>query len=242
MGSANLGPHSTEQQEYELQAIPNLAGVATADLVEQIGTGSFKASYVNWSRTMHLLRTNAPGWLPELVPALDGGLLHKAPIGCYLLIRFSNGDNFTPAVPQAIMDTRNAAIPAERITARDVTDTHRRGVCMAAAFTFGLAYELWAKIPLESGHGDEEPEKPQAQSDKRIKTTEEVFKKLQPEVQDLLRKAAPRIDAAMPDMAVVQERVDWVLNNYSAEDRNDIEAGLYHLLDSATRSALKRVP
>ena len=49
------------------------------------------------------------------------------------------------------------AIPLERITARDITDTHRRGVCMAAAFTFGLAYELWAKLPLESGYADSEP-------------------------------------------------------------------------------------
>ena len=34
--------------------LPNLAGVATADLVEKIGTGKFSASYINWSRTMHL--------------------------------------------------------------------------------------------------------------------------------------------------------------------------------------------
>ena len=33
---------------------PNLAGVATKDLVENIGTGKFKASYINWSRTMWL--------------------------------------------------------------------------------------------------------------------------------------------------------------------------------------------
>ncbi len=73
------------------------------------------------------------------------------------MIRFRNGDQVTPPVPQAIMDNRNAAIPLEKITARDITDTHRRGVCMAAAFTFGLAYELWAKLPLESGYADAEP-------------------------------------------------------------------------------------
>ena len=55
------------------------------------------------------------------------------------------------------MDNRNQAIPLDKITARDITDTHRRGVCMAAAFTFGLAYELWAKLPLESGYADSEP-------------------------------------------------------------------------------------
>lgn len=137
--------------------LPNLAGVATADLVEKIGGGNFSASYINWSRTLHLLREHAPGWLPEVVPATDGGLLHAAPVGCYLLIRFRKDDVATPAVPQAVMDTRNAAIPRDKITARDITDTHRRGICMAAAMTFGLAYELWAKLPLESGYEPPEP-------------------------------------------------------------------------------------
>jgi hypothetical protein len=122
----------------------------------KIGAGSFSASYINWSRTLHLLRTEAPGWLPEVVPTSDGGLLHAAPIGCYLLIRFRNGDAVTPAVPQAVMDHKNNAIPHDKITARDVTDTHRRGICMAAAMTFGLAYELWAKLPLETGYAEQE--------------------------------------------------------------------------------------
>ena len=130
--------------------IPNLAGVATSDLVEQIGTGKFSASYINWSRTMALLREHAPGWQPELVNAPDGYVLHQAPVGAYLLIRFRNGDVPPPPVPQAVMDVRNAAIPVERITARDITDTHRRGICLAAALTFGLAYELWAKVDVEN--------------------------------------------------------------------------------------------
>lgn len=134
-----------------MDSYPDLAGVATADLVEKIGGTGFQASYINWSRTMQLLRKNAPGWLPELVTG-DLGILHNAPIGAFLLIRFRHLDGtVTPEVPQAIMDTRNAAIPLDKITARDISDTHRRGVCMAAALTFGLAFELWAKLPLESG-------------------------------------------------------------------------------------------
>jgi hypothetical protein len=134
------------------QALPNLAGVATQDLVEKIGTGKFSASFINWSRTLQLLRAHAPGWLVEAVPSTDGSLVHRAPVGGYLLIRFRNGDLVTPEVPQAVMDTRNAAIPFDKITARDISDTHRRGACLAAAMTFGLAYELWAKQPLESGY------------------------------------------------------------------------------------------
>ena len=133
---------------------PNLAGIATKDLVENIGTGKFKASYINWSRTMNLLRTNAPGWLVDYVASEDGSLLHRAPVGAYLLIRFVNVETnaTTPALPQAVMDHRNNAIPYDKITARDITDTQRRGMCMAAAMHFGLAYELWAKLPLESGY------------------------------------------------------------------------------------------
>ena len=141
---------------------PNLAGVATKELVESIGGGNFSASYINWSRTMNLLREHAPGWLPELVPAPDGGILHRAPAGAFLLLRFVNVDGMaTPPVPQAIMDNNNKALPLERITARDITDTHRRGICMAAALTFGLAYELWAKIPLESGFAERHDPEPQ---------------------------------------------------------------------------------
>lgn len=136
--------------------IPNLAGVATANLVEQIsGNGAFKASYINWSRTVNMLREHAPGWLPELVTNEHGSVLHRAPVGAYLLIRFVHMDGTaTPPVPQAIMDVKNKAVPLDQIDARDISDTHRRGVCMAAAFTFGLAYELWAKLPLESGFAE----------------------------------------------------------------------------------------
>jgi len=142
--------------------IPNLAGVATNDLIQTVGGGSYSAQYINWSRTMQMLRDHAPDWLPYAVCAQDGGLLHRAPVGGYLLIGFEYTTGYkTNPIPQAVMDNRNAAIPYEKITARDITDTHRRGVCMAAAMTFGLAYELWAKMPLESGFaGEPEPVAP----------------------------------------------------------------------------------
>jgi hypothetical protein len=142
----------------ELKSLPSLAGVATQDLVETIGTGKYAASYINWARTLNLLHEHAPGWLVESVRAEDGSMVHRAPVGGYLLIRFRNlitGD-FTPEVPQAIMDNRNSAIPYDKITARDITDTHRRGACLAAAMTFGLAHELWAKMPLETGYQSED--------------------------------------------------------------------------------------
>jgi len=165
--------------------LPNLAGIASKDLVEKIGSGKFSAAYINWSRTMNLLREHAPGWLVDYVPAEDGSLLHRAPVGAYLLIRFQNMETgaLTPALPQAVMDHRNSAIPFEKITARDITDTQRRGMCMAAAMHFGLAYELWAKMPMENGYKSEQaPAAPkaatpaQAPSAEAVKASEATFR------------------------------------------------------------------
>ncbi|TFI06722.1 hypothetical protein E4P35_14325 [Thiopseudomonas sp. 4R-3cl] len=195
-----------------MDTFPNLAGIATADLVEQIGTGKYAASYINWSRTMHLLREHAPGWLPELVTAPDGYILHQAPVGAYLLIRFRKGDQTTPPVPQAVMDNRNAAIPVERITARDITDTHRRGVCMAAALTFGLAYELWAKMPLESGYAEHERPAP---------------------------KHSPVPDVELPpaDRAHVEAVVDSIIAAYTDGAETEAIAAYYGLEDQEWKIA-----
>lgn len=133
--------------------LPRLGGIATKDLVETIGTGSFKAQYINWSRTMEMLRQHAPGWMVEIIFNADGEPLHRAPVGAQLMLRFRHIDGTcTTEVPQAVMDHRNNSIPYDKITSRDITDTHRRGACLLAAFQFGLAYELWAKMPLESGY------------------------------------------------------------------------------------------
>ena len=136
----------------------NLAGVATNDLVEKIG-GSFAASYINWSRTLQLLRQNAPGWTVETKEAPDGGILFQAPVGGYLQLRVLHEDGTAGAwVPQAIMDNRNKAISYDKISARDITDTQRRGACLCLAYSFGLGAELWAKMKLEAGWGVEEGE------------------------------------------------------------------------------------
>lgn len=133
---------------------PNLKGVATKDLVETIGNGSYAASYISWSRVSQLLRDHAPGWLPEMVPDNQGQILHRAPEGGYLMIRFVHADgSVTPAFPQAVQDNRHRSIPFDKISSRDLTDTQRRGFAMAAAFAFGIGYELWSGDKMESGYG-----------------------------------------------------------------------------------------
>lgn len=137
--------------------IPQLKGLVTKDMVKSIGTGRYAAEYVPWSKIAELMQKHAPGWMPECVPNRDGDILHKAPVGGYLQIRFIHIDGTaTPAFQQAVMDNRHAAIAYEKITARDLTDTQRRGWCLAAAAVFGIGVELWTRDALEQGYSNAE--------------------------------------------------------------------------------------
>ena len=137
--------------------IPNLAGVITKTDVDTKGTGSYAASYVNWAKVAHLLHEHAPGWDFRLRQELDGGLLHQAPDGTAFVVGYFDGpDGETLAdFPFPCMDNRNNPIQLEKVSARILTDTHRRAMCACAAFSFGLAYELWAKDPVEDPHREE---------------------------------------------------------------------------------------
>jgi hypothetical protein len=139
---------------------PNLGNVITTDDVSQKGTGSYKADYVNWCRTMHLLHDHAPGW--QFVIAehpISNEHVFKAPNGTAYVVGYFSGPNGerTPDFPQAIMDNRNNAIAFDKVSARDLTDSHRRCLCTAAAAQFGLAWQLWAREEVENPHRDSAP-------------------------------------------------------------------------------------
>ena len=136
------------------QPFPNLGNVITTDDVSQKGTGSYKADYVNWCRTMHLLHDHAPGWQFHLAHYVDSSHVWKAPNGTAYVVGYFSGPNGerTPDFPQAIMDNRNNAIAFDKVSARDLTDSHRRCLCTAAAAQFGLAWQLWAREEVENPH------------------------------------------------------------------------------------------
>ena len=143
--------------------IPNLAGVIKKDDIYQKGGGSFKASYVAWAKTSQLLREHAPGWFFHLA-SKDGNYVWEAPDGTgYLMCYFGEEEHGNmPLFPFPIMDNRNMPVKLEKISSRIFTDSHRRALCACAAFTFGLAYELWAdEEVLEAGIQPEKP-KPKA--------------------------------------------------------------------------------
>ena len=137
--------------------IPNLGGVIKAEDVFEKGSGSYTASYVAWAKTSQLLRDHAPGWQFLLCAKNPEEYVWQAPDGSgYLMCCFKRmgpdltTEESTTLFPFPIMDNRNNPIPCEKISARAFTDSHRRALCACAAFTFGLAYQLWAKEEIES--------------------------------------------------------------------------------------------
>jgi hypothetical protein len=125
---------------------PKLAGVITLSDVKQKGTGSYAADYIPWAKVMQLLNEHCNGWLPELIAADGGGPIHRAPNGTgYICLVFLKGEVTTTIWPYAITDNRNNPIPFDKISARDLADSHRRGICSAAAAFFSLGFELWAR-------------------------------------------------------------------------------------------------
>lgn len=147
-----------ELEAFTPEGIPNLADVITAQDISTKGTGSYAADYVNWARVAHLLHQHAPGWEFHLTPSPDGTHVWSAPNGTAYLVGHFTGPNGhrTPDFPQAVMDNRNAPKAMNGVSARDVTDTHRRCLCTAAAATFGLAWQLWAKEQVEDPNRPDE--------------------------------------------------------------------------------------
>ncbi len=197
-------------------SFPQLGGVITPDDISTKGTGSYAADYVNWAKIAHLLHVHAPGWQFTLSLAPDGSHVWKAPDGTgYVVGYFQNADQQTPDFPQACMDHRNNPIPFERITARTLTDTHRRCLCTAAAFAFGLGYELWARVEVENPMRDEEA----AAATPATSASKPATTKVAPAKKSLPGNPTPGGERLKPEE--VQQLVEAVLQ-VSAERRQQV--------------------
>lgn len=206
---------------------PNLGAVITQADVSTKGTGSYAADYVNWCRVAHLLHESAPGWQFHLVRTPDDKHVWQAPNGtAYVVGCFTGPDGLrTPDFPQAIMDNRNNAIAYEKVTARDLTDAHRRCLCTASAAQFGLAWQLWAREPVENPYR-EESAKPQLQQE----APKEQPKAQPSQVRDTQPKREPKVAAtpAAKESKVVfltDDEVDEIKGWVKAyENRDDLIA------------------
>lgn len=187
--------------------LPYLAGVVTANDVRQKGSGSYAADFVSWAKIMQLINKHAPGWMPQLAITPEGDNVFKAPDGTgYVQVSFVHPDEGeTMEWPQAVMNNRNQPVAYDAISARDVTDTHRRAICSAAAAFFSLGYELWARE--EYAAAEEAP----ADADEAVKPAPEPKK-------PAAKKEAPRAQPA-PAQA-------------STEVRTELETQLIELLQT----------
>ena len=156
-----LGPLETTVSTMER---PNLEDIIKReDVYEKAGR-----KYCKWSRIAYYLNNHAKGWNFQLKLNSESptspsffDAVWKAPDGSgYLMCYFTdpNGGE-TGLFPYAIMDNRNNPIKIDRITPRDVSDSHRRALAACAAFTFSLGYELWAFNEVASANETEKPHK-----------------------------------------------------------------------------------
>lgn len=67
-----------------------------------------------------------------------------------------------------------------------------------------------------------------------------IFEGMAPEIQQDFRKRASHIQDAMPDVAKAIEVAEMILDDWPEQDRQELKAGLSYLIDSKTRSAMKR--
>lgn len=202
--------------------IPNLGGVIAPEDVSKKGTGSYGAEYVNWAKVGQLLREHAPGWQFHLEPSPNGGWVWQAPNQTGFVVGYftsPNGDR-TADFYQSVMDNRNNPVPYAKISARDFTDTHRRALAAAACFTFGLAYELWANIPVEDPHQRQAetapPQQPKAQSPNVISQAQ-----------------LSRLYAIAKENGIAPEQAKEVIHGFGFESSKDITPDKYEAVIAA---------
>ena len=143
---------------------PNLEDIIKReDVYEKAGR-----KYCKWSRIAYYLNNHAKGWNFQLKLNSESptspsffDAVWKAPDGTgYLMCYFTDPQGGeTGLFPYAIMDNRNNPSKIDRISARDVSDSHRRALAACAAFTFSLGYELWAFNEVASANETERPHK-----------------------------------------------------------------------------------
>ena len=206
------------QMKEEIMEIPNLSGFADPQNVSKKGTGSFSASYINWARSLHDIRENAPGWMPELVENIHGEEVHPAPDGsAYLVIRFRHIDGTkTTGIPHAIMDHKMKPVKGDLVNARDVADSFVRGACKAAAALFGYGWQMWSKDDPMERTAEEDNEIAEERKNVKIGKIKQSYQAEQTEEEILLvgndltdQHSTPQGWLEENDPIAVQEEKSW---------------------------------
>ncbi len=202
---------------------PNLAGIIKKDDVYKKGSGSYSASYVAWARIAQLLHEHAPGVDFHLEPTAEGQIVHKAPDGTgYVLGYFTDADGKqTSRFPFPCMDNRNNPIPFDKVSARVLTDTHRRALCASAAFHFSLGSELWAKQELEDAGAAANLDQPKPQLKKSSVTAKPAT--VQSALESQAAKAGAKAIANAKSLEAIGQLAERLTVRHAAGDLTDAE-------------------
>ena len=137
-----------EDPQVETYTIPNLGGILTKGDLYKKG----KFDYSQWAKTAQRIRENAPNWYFALEPSPEGGYVWKAPDNTgFLMGYFQNVISGVklPLYPYAITGMANKTILYEKISANDLQNSHRRCLCACGCYSFGDAFELWARVEVK---------------------------------------------------------------------------------------------
>jgi hypothetical protein len=116
-----------------------------------------------------------------------------------------------------------------------------------SALTYARRYSLMAAcgIAPEDDDGNAASRKPEQTSGSAQSGTEAMraaWRELQPETQDHLRQRAITIDAAATtNAAAAKEMVEQAVAEWPEEDPNTVKMGLWSILDSKTKTAIRKV-
>ena len=231
--------------------IPNLAGVITKKDLEQKGGGNFSPEYVPWAKISNILLEKAPGWQFKIRFTPENGTIWRMPNNSGVIFCYFEKDGFqTPDFPYAIMDYRHKPIPYDKITSTEYAKNHRRALCACAAFVFGLAYELWARIEVQETNESDPDKQNTKPAEQKKNLKEEVTDKSQETVvkprprhhkaEAVYQNCATLIMAMIKDKngEVDQLKIENLANLFEADSANNRKYSLKKIKDYRSKKDL----
>ena len=210
-----------DEPTVETSSIPNLGGILTTGDLYKKG----KFDYSAWAKTAQRIRENAPNWYFALQPNSEGDFVWKTPNNTGLLMGYFQNvitGIKLPLYPYAITEGPNKPIVYEKISANDVQNSHRRCLCACACYSFGDAFELWARVEVK-----EEDQEKKVEEKKGISRTPTKPKQEPEPVESIEDKdygkpiAQPALEAVVQKIMNLSEKYpkkkDEVLDKYKSQ-------------------------
>ena len=211
----------TELSPVETYTIPNLGGILTTGDLYKKG----KFDYSAWAKTAQRIRENAPNWYFALQPNSEGDFVWKTPNNTGLLMGYFQNvitGIKLPLYPYAITEGPNKPIVYEKISANDIQNSHRRCLCACACYSFGDAFELWARVEVK-----EEDQEKKVEEKKGISRTPDKPNQHPDPVESIEDKnygnpiAKPVLDALVKRIMSLSEKYptlkDGVINKFKKQ-------------------------